>query len=122
MRSKGGFVRYTADELSKLKSEIDWAKVDATTSEEIERQAEADDGPLSEGWEDAVVLGIPRSKRGVLPPPRSRRAGLVQITWPRLSDPRQRRVSGVCSGTEEGATAGVKAPDCRDPRHRVRGK
>jgi len=65
MERKGSFVRYTADELSKLKSETDWAKADAMTGEEIERQAEADDGPLPEGWEDTVVLGVPGPKRGV---------------------------------------------------------
>jgi uncharacterized protein (DUF4415 family) len=65
MQRRGGFVRYTADELSKLKSETDWAKVDATTREEVERQAEADDGPLPEGWEDTVVFGVPGPKRGV---------------------------------------------------------
>ena len=35
------------------------------TREEIERQAQADDGSLPEGWEDTVVLGIPGPKRGV---------------------------------------------------------
>jgi uncharacterized protein (DUF4415 family) len=59
MRKKGGFVRYTADELSKLNSETDWAKVDALSREDIERQAEADDGRLPERWEDTVVPGLP---------------------------------------------------------------
>jgi uncharacterized protein (DUF4415 family) len=54
-----------AEELSKLNSEADWAKVDATTREDIERQAEADDGLLPEGWENTVVLGIPGPKRGI---------------------------------------------------------
>jgi uncharacterized protein (DUF4415 family) len=58
-------VRYTADELNKLESETDWTQVDATTGEEIEQQAQADDGPLAEGWEDTVVLGLPGPKRGV---------------------------------------------------------
>ena len=53
------FVRYTADELSKLESETDWAKVDATTKDEVERQAEAHHGPLPERWEDAVLPGVP---------------------------------------------------------------
>jgi len=35
------------------------------TREEIERQAGADDGPLPEGWEDTVTLGVPAPKRGV---------------------------------------------------------
>jgi uncharacterized protein (DUF4415 family) len=65
MRRKGSFVRYTADELSKLNTETDWAKVDALTREEIERQAEADDGPLPDRWEETVVLGIPGPKRGL---------------------------------------------------------
>jgi uncharacterized protein (DUF4415 family) len=65
MQRKGNFARYTADELSQPKSETDWAKADAMTREEIERQAEADDGPLPEGWEDTVVLGVPGRKRGV---------------------------------------------------------
>jgi uncharacterized protein (DUF4415 family) len=65
MQRKGNFARYTADELSQPKSETDWAKADAMTRKEIERQAEADDGPLPEGWEDTVVLGVPGRKRGV---------------------------------------------------------
>jgi hypothetical protein len=31
----------------------------------MEEPREADDGPLPEGWEDTVVLGIPGPKRGV---------------------------------------------------------
>ncbi len=38
---------------------------DAATREEIERQGDADDGPLPEGWEDTVILDIPGPKRGV---------------------------------------------------------
>jgi hypothetical protein len=48
-----------------MTSQNDWAKVDATTREEIERQADADDGSLLEGWEDTVVPGIPGPTRGV---------------------------------------------------------
>ncbi len=58
-------MRYTADELSKLNTETDWAKVDALTREEIERQAEADDGPLPNRWEETVVLSVPTPKRGL---------------------------------------------------------
>jgi uncharacterized protein (DUF4415 family) len=65
MPRKGSFVRYTADELSKLNTETGWAKVDALTREEIERQAEADDGPLPDRWEETVVLGVPGPKRGL---------------------------------------------------------
>jgi len=55
-------VRYSVKELGNLKSETDWAKVDATTRTEIERQGDADDGPLPKGWEDSVVIGIPAPK------------------------------------------------------------
>ena len=65
MARKEDTVRYSAEELGRLKSETNWAKVDATTRQEIEHQADADDGPLPEGCEDTVVLGIPAPKRGV---------------------------------------------------------
>jgi len=48
-----------------MTSKTDWVKVDATPQAVVERQADADDGPLPEGWEDTVVLGIPAPKRGV---------------------------------------------------------
>jgi hypothetical protein len=44
-------VRYSADELANMKSETDWAKVDATTRDEVECQAGEDEGPLPDGWE-----------------------------------------------------------------------
>jgi hypothetical protein len=59
---KENIVRYSAKELGRLKSETDWAKVDATTRTAIERQGDADDGPLPEGWEDTVVIGVPAPK------------------------------------------------------------
>ena len=65
MRKKDDIVRFSAEELGHMPSQTDWAKVDATTREEIEHQADADDGPLPDGWEDTVVLGIPGPKRGV---------------------------------------------------------
>jgi uncharacterized protein (DUF4415 family) len=58
-------VRYSADELAKMKSETDWAKVDATTQEEVERQAGEDEGPLSDGWEKTVIIGLPPGKEAV---------------------------------------------------------
>ena len=64
MEKKENIVRYSADDLSRMTSQTDWAKVDATTQEEIESQAEADHGPLPDGWENTVMLGIPGPKRG----------------------------------------------------------
>lgn len=65
MEKKENIVRCSADDLSRMTSQTDWAKVDATTQEEIESQAEADHGPLPDGWENTVMLGIPGPKRGV---------------------------------------------------------
>jgi len=63
MRKNGNFVRYSAEELAKLPSHTDWSKVAATPPEEIERQAFEDEGPLPEGWQDTVVVGVPRPKK-----------------------------------------------------------
>ncbi len=65
MAKKKSMQRYSAKGLKHVKSKTDWAKVDATTRAEIERQAKADDGALPKGWEDTVVLGIPGPKQGV---------------------------------------------------------
>jgi len=60
MRRKGNFVRYTADELAKLKSETDWARVDALTDEDIERAVAEDPDAhpfwTEEDWKNARVV------------------------------------------------------------------
>jgi uncharacterized protein (DUF4415 family) len=58
-------VRYSADELSKMKSETDRAKVDESTPQHDDRQADEDEGPLSEGWEKTVIIGLPPGKEAV---------------------------------------------------------
>ena len=65
MAKKEHIVRYSADELAKMKSETDWAKVDATTQDEVERQAGEDEGPLPDGWEKTVIIGLPPGKEAV---------------------------------------------------------
>ena len=65
MARKSDIVRYSTEELGRMTSNTDWVKVDSTTREQVERQADADDGPLPEGWEETVVLGVPGPKRGV---------------------------------------------------------
>jgi uncharacterized protein (DUF4415 family) len=62
---KERYVRYTSEQLAKLPSETDWAKVDATPQEEVERQADEDSGPLWEGWEKTIILGVPEPKKDV---------------------------------------------------------
>jgi uncharacterized protein (DUF4415 family) len=65
MAKKARIERYSADALAKLKSETDWAKVDAATHEDVERQADEDDGPLADGWEKTVIIGLPPGKEAV---------------------------------------------------------
>ena len=43
----------------------DWARGDATTSGEIEREASADGDDLPEGWHGEAVLGLPARKEPV---------------------------------------------------------
>ena len=62
---KRRIARYSADDLAKLNSETDWAKVDAMPQEEVERLADEEEGPLPEGWEDTVQLGIPEPAQPV---------------------------------------------------------
>ncbi len=65
MPRKEPIARYSAEELAALPSEADWAKVDATSRAAVEQQAESDDGPLPEGWQDTVVMGLPPGKEAV---------------------------------------------------------
>ena len=42
MEKKKPIARYSADDLAVMKSETDWAKVDATSPEDVKRQADED--------------------------------------------------------------------------------
>jgi len=69
MERKGHIVRVTAEEIRAMRARgefrTDWARVKAMTQEEVERLADEEDGPLPEGWESTIVLGIPEPKKGV---------------------------------------------------------
>jgi uncharacterized protein (DUF4415 family) len=65
MAKKGRTVRYSAERLRKMKSKTDWAKVDALPQEEVERLADQEEGPLPEGWEAGISLGLPPGKEAV---------------------------------------------------------
>lgn len=65
MRKKESIVQHSTEAAAQLQSRTDWATVDATTREEIERQADEDEGPLPEGWEKTVILGVPKTKQDV---------------------------------------------------------
>jgi len=107
MRRTGSFVSYTLNELSKLDSQTDWAKVDALSREGIERQAQIDEGPLPDRWEETIVLGIPRAKRGLY-----LRLDPDVVDWfkshgPGVSDANQRGASSFRSLTAGGAARGA---------------
>lgn len=69
MAKKERIVSYTAKEIAARraagKSRTDWAKADAMSQKEVERLADADEGPLPEGWEKTVIVGLPPGKEAV---------------------------------------------------------
>jgi len=62
---KEPIVRYSAEELSGKESKTDWIKADAVPQDEVERRADDEEGPLPEGWENTVMLGLPPRKDAV---------------------------------------------------------
>jgi uncharacterized protein (DUF4415 family) len=69
MEKKGRIVRATAEEIDAMiargETYSDWARAEAMTQEEVERLADEDDGPLPEGWEDTVIVGLPERAQPV---------------------------------------------------------
>ncbi len=65
MPKKERIVRYSAKELAKMKSKTDWAKVKAMKQEEVERLADEEEGPLPEGWEKTIIIGLPPRKEAI---------------------------------------------------------
>ncbi len=65
MAKKEVYARYTSEQLAKIPSKTDWDKVRSTPQEEVERQADEDSGPLWEGWEKTIILGVPEPKKDV---------------------------------------------------------
>ncbi|HJS83981.1 MAG TPA: BrnA antitoxin family protein [Acetobacteraceae bacterium] len=66
MKRKGNIVRASAEEISRMLAEggdgTDWARVHAMSQEEVERLADEADGPLPDGWESTIEVGIPGRK------------------------------------------------------------
>jgi uncharacterized protein (DUF4415 family) len=68
--AKSGLIEsFTAEEIAaKLaagESRTDWARVDAMSQAEVERLADEEDGPLPDGWESTVIMGLPPGKDAV---------------------------------------------------------
>jgi len=51
--------------LARGEDQTDWARVRAISQEGADRLADEEEGPLPEGWEKTIVLGIPEPKQGV---------------------------------------------------------
>jgi uncharacterized protein (DUF4415 family) len=62
-------VRISAEGLWRMRergeSKSDWAASAAMPQAEVERLADEEDGPLPEGWEATVEIGIPGRKQAV---------------------------------------------------------
>jgi uncharacterized protein (DUF4415 family) len=69
MRKKGTIVSATAEEIQAMvargESRSDWEASQRMSQEEVERLADEDDGPLPEGWESTVMIGLPPRKEPV---------------------------------------------------------
>ena len=65
MAKREHIVRYSVEQLATMKSEADWEKARSFTQEEVERMADEDEGPLPEGWEKTIILGVPEPKQDV---------------------------------------------------------
>ncbi len=65
MPKKAPVARYSANQLAGTDSETDWARADAVTQDDIERGADAEEGPLPTGWEQTIFVGLPEPKKDV---------------------------------------------------------
>jgi len=63
MAKKGRIVRASTDEIQSMreqgKTRSDWSAAEQMAQADVERLADEDDGPLLEGWEISVEIGVP---------------------------------------------------------------
>jgi uncharacterized protein (DUF4415 family) len=69
MAKKERIVRASAEDIQAMRQQgttrSDWAATEQMTSAEVERLADEDDGPLPEGWESTVEIGLPEPAQPV---------------------------------------------------------
>jgi uncharacterized protein (DUF4415 family) len=69
MRKNENIARFSADtvrrKIARGESKTDWKRVDAMSQAEVERLADKDEGPLDEGWESTVMVGLPPAKQDI---------------------------------------------------------
>lgn len=69
MPRNGRTVRASAETIEAMRrrgeSRSDWDAAQRMPQTEVEHLAEAEDGPLPEGWESTVAIGLPARKQAV---------------------------------------------------------
>ncbi len=69
MRKKERIVRASAKQITRRiargETKTDWRRVMAMPQAEVERLADEEEGPLPEGWENTVEIGLPEPKQAV---------------------------------------------------------
>src|SRR5271166_778648 len=69
MRKKEHIVRSSAKEIKRRiaggESKTDWERVKSIPQTEVERLADEEEGPLPDGWETGVEIGVPEPKEAV---------------------------------------------------------
>jgi uncharacterized protein (DUF4415 family) len=69
MAKKERILHASADEIQAMreqgKTRSDWAAAEQLSNAEVERLANEDDGPLPEGWESTVDIGLPEPAQPV---------------------------------------------------------
>jgi uncharacterized protein (DUF4415 family) len=66
---KERIARASAEQLQAMRergeSRSDWRAAEALSQAEVERLADEADGPLPEGWESTVELGVPQRRQAI---------------------------------------------------------
>ena len=69
MAKKERIVRASAEQLQTMRdrgdTRTDWKAAEAMSQADVERLANEEDGPLPEGWENTVEIGLPEPRQAV---------------------------------------------------------
>ena len=69
MRKNENISRFSADKIGRKiargESRTDWKRVKAMSRAEVERLADLHEGPLPDGWENNVTVGLPPAKQDI---------------------------------------------------------
>jgi uncharacterized protein (DUF4415 family) len=69
MRKKENIARFSADDIKRKiargESKSDWTRVNEMSQAEVERNADADEGPLADDWASGITVGLPPAKQDI---------------------------------------------------------